>query len=199
MEDIRAAIAENITELRQGAKLTQSNLADALNYSDKAVSKWERAEAVPDITVLKQIADYFDVSVDYLLTRKHDKGEHPSNERAELKRKNHFIISALSVMLVWLLTMLAFTVLSLCGLSNQWSVFLIAVPVSFIVILVFNSIWGVRRMNFLIVSFLTWSILAAIHVLLLAYSKNNIWRLYLIGVPAQLIIILSGFIRFKKK
>lgn len=198
MEDIRAAIAENITELRQGAKLTQSNLADILNYSDKAVSKWERGEAVPDITVLKQIADYFDVKVDYLLTRKHDNSEHPNNERAVLKRKNHFIISALSVMLVWLLTMLGFTVLSLCGLSNQWSVFLIAVPVSFIVVLVFNSIWGVRRMNFLIVSLLTWSVLVTVHVLLFAYLGNNVWRLYLIGVPAQLIIILSGFIKFKK-
>ena len=59
MEDIKPIIAKNITALRQGAKLTQIELAERLNYSDKAVSKWERAESIPDITVLKTIADMF--------------------------------------------------------------------------------------------------------------------------------------------
>ncbi len=199
MEDIREAIAENITELRQTMKLTQSKLAEVLNYSDKAVSKWERSEAVPDVAVLKQIADYFGVSVDYLLTRKHDGTEIPSDRRARTKRKNHFIISSLAVMLVWFLTMIAFTVLTLCDVRHVWIVFLIALPISATVALVFNSIWGIGRMNFTIITVLAWSLMLCAHVIILAYSGRNLWQIYLVGIPAQLIIILSGFIKFKKK
>ena len=67
MEDIKPIIAKNITALRQGAKMTQIELAERLNYSDKSVSKWERAESLPDITVLKAIADMFEVPLDYLV------------------------------------------------------------------------------------------------------------------------------------
>ena len=199
MEDIRAAIAANITELRQTAGMTQSALAEKLNYSDKAISKWERAEAVPDVAVLKQIADYFGVSVDYLLTRKHGDDANPNKERIRAKRKNRVIISALSVMLVWFLAAVAFTVLSLCDTSFAWFAFVTATPVCVTVALVFNSIWGNKRLNFLIITFLLWTLIASVHVGLFAFGRNNIWQLYLIGVPAQLIIILSGFIKFKKK
>ena len=67
MEELKTVIAKNISELRRSAMMTQLDLAERLNYSDKAVSKWERAESVPDISVLKAIADIFGVSVDYLL------------------------------------------------------------------------------------------------------------------------------------
>lgn len=199
MENLREIIAQNITELRQQMKMTQSNLADVLNYSDKAVSKWERAEAIPDITVLKQIADYFDVSVDYLLKKKHDPSETPSDRNAKLKRKNHFIISTLAVMLVWFVSVLVFTVFVLFDVPHPWCAFLVALPTASIVALVFNSIWGIRRLNFFIISVLSWTAIAAAHVIALAYFGKNIWSLYLIGVPSQLIIILSGFIRFKKR
>ena len=74
MSDIKAIIAKNITALRQNHKMTQIELAEKLNYSDKAVSKWERGESVPDISVLKQIADLFGVTVDYLLGRQDIEG-----------------------------------------------------------------------------------------------------------------------------
>lgn len=67
MEDLKAVIAKNITELRKENKLTQLELAEKLNYSDKSVSKWERGESIPDVIVLKELADLFGVSVDYML------------------------------------------------------------------------------------------------------------------------------------
>ena len=77
MEDLREIIAKNICVLRTKEGMTQSRLAALLNYSDKAVSKWERAESMPDIAVLKQIADIFHVSVDYLLGRTNRKEPYP--------------------------------------------------------------------------------------------------------------------------
>ena len=60
MDELRVTIASNIIDLRTKAGMTQLELAEKLNYSDKSVSKWERAEATPDVFVLKNIGEIFD-------------------------------------------------------------------------------------------------------------------------------------------
>ena len=71
MDDLKSAFAKNVSDLRNINGMTQLELAEKLNYSDKAVSKWERGESIPDISVVMQIADIFGVSVDYLLSTEH--------------------------------------------------------------------------------------------------------------------------------
>ena len=85
MDEIKLIIARNITDLRRKNNMTQAELAEKLNYSDKAVSKWERGESLPDVTVLKCIADTFRVTVDYLLQPEH-------HEQEERMRKKNFLI-----------------------------------------------------------------------------------------------------------
>ena len=68
VEDLKPIIAKNIIDLRRTADITQAQLAEKLNYSDKAVSKWERGEAIPSVATLKEIADHFGVTVDYLIS-----------------------------------------------------------------------------------------------------------------------------------
>jgi len=91
VQDLKNVIAKNIIRLRQNAKMTQIELAERLSYSDKAISKWERAESMPDITVLKVIADLFEVPLDYLVT---EEPELPK-EKPVLpdKRHNHKVIT----------------------------------------------------------------------------------------------------------
>ena len=60
-------IGENIKRLRLSRKMTQEQLAEVLNISGAAVSKWERGDSFPDITMLFPIADYFGISVDELM------------------------------------------------------------------------------------------------------------------------------------
>lgn len=60
-------LGENIKRLRRDRQLTQEQLAEALDVSFQAVSKWENRAAYPDIELLPVIANYFDVSVDVLL------------------------------------------------------------------------------------------------------------------------------------
>lgn len=79
MEDLKNVLAENLIKYRKAANLTQAELAEKINYSDKAVSKWERAAGMPDVDVLKQIADLFGVTVDDMLTK--------SDKPARVKRK----------------------------------------------------------------------------------------------------------------
>ncbi|MBR4072259.1 MAG: helix-turn-helix transcriptional regulator [Clostridia bacterium] len=185
--ELKNIIAKNIAELRKANGLTQLALAEKLNYSDKAVSKWESGASIPDVVVLKEIADMFGVTVDSLLSEK------CSNKSVEPKRKRvHTIITLLSVMLVWLIGTLAFAFMGIAGIEkNLWLSFVWCVPVSFIVLLVFNSIWGRRRLNYLVISCLMWSLLAAVYLSALQY---NPWLLFVIGVPGQIIICLwSGF------
>lgn len=62
-------LAENIVTFRKNRGLTQAHLAEALNMTPAAVSKWETGAAVPDLDTLIALADYFRVSMDNLLGR----------------------------------------------------------------------------------------------------------------------------------
>ena len=187
MEEIKQIVAKNISELRVTAKMTQLELAEKLNYSDKAVSKWERAESLPDVITLKYMADLFGVTVDYLLN------EHPTDEKPAVNRRtknNHLFISLLSVAAVWLLGTCAYS-FGWIFETYLWMAFVVCVPVSAIVLLVFNSIWGRRIWNLYIISLLVWSILMAVFLGVTVYTKYNIWIIFIIGIPAQILISLS--------
>ena len=197
MEDIKAIIAENITLLRKGSGMTQIELAEKLNYSDKAISKWERGESVPDVSVLKQIADMYGVTVDYLITSGHsappDDKEIEARELAERKRKRvHGTITGMSVLLVWLIALTVFLAIDLPteGIYGHWLAFAYACPASAIVWLVFNSIWFSKRRNYLIISLLMWTLIFALHLTMLITCSVNLWQLYILCVPGQMIILL---------
>lgn len=199
MDDLRLIIAKNISELRRTAEMTQFELAERLNYSDKAVSKWERGESVPDIAVLKNIADIFSVTVDYLLEEAHAKKrfDKPQNK---IRLANRGFITGMSITLVWLIALLVFVTGDMFReqlLGFHRLVFLWAVPITFIVWLVLNSVWFNKRRNFLIISFLMWTSLAAIHVSLIALFDINVRFIYLLGIPGQIIILFWSFIRSK--
>ena len=200
MVDLKLIIAKNISTLRKERQMTQFELAEVLNYSDKAVSKWERGESVPDIIVLKQIADIFSVTVDYLLEEEHPKKK-SFGENFRVRLQNHGFITGMSIMLVWLLALFAFVICDMYRDAihfRHWFAFLYAVPITFIVWLIFNSIWFNKRRNFLIISLLMWSALASIYVSLIVLAGINVRLLLLLGVPGQIIILMWSRIQTKK-
>ncbi len=204
MEDIKLIIAQNIVSLRKKNDLTQAELAEKLNYSDKAISKWERAESTPDISVLKSIADMFGVTVDYLLREEHEDFEEPSGDSRdgiiEYIRRRRRVVTGMSVLLVWVIATALFVILDL-ALSHAWAEWLsfaYAVPASALVWLILNSIWDNRRLNYLIISLMMWSLLFAIHMSALC-GDLNFWQMYLLGIPGQVIICLWSIIGKGKK
>ncbi len=56
-----------IKELRKEKGLTQKEMGDKLNITDKAISKWERGLSFPDISMLNSLADFFEVDISELL------------------------------------------------------------------------------------------------------------------------------------
>ena len=199
MTDLKFIIAKNIVTLRQSAKLTQSDLAERLNYSDKAISKWERAESMPDITVLKTLADLFHVPLDYLVQ------EEPQLPRQEPqmpnnKKHNHRVITNLSILLVWFVATLTYVMIDVIvpQMKIHWLVFVYAVPVSMIVWLVFNAMWFSGRKNYPIISLLMWSLLLSVTLTLYACGIFA-WQLMLLGLPGQIIILMSSKLQYKKR
>ncbi len=189
MEYTKETVASNIALLRQTAGMTQADFAQKLNYTDKAISKWERAESIPDVFVLARIAELFGVTVDYLLTQHENAGaiEPPAPKR----RYNHTVLSFLSVMPIWLVA----TVIYVAGTpfidaDKIWLCFVAAVPASLIVLLVCNCLWGKVRTTYLLVSLLIWTVLTFVFLLLLVLSGTSYWLFFLIGIPCQAAVLL---------
>ncbi len=188
MEDLKLVFAQNLSALRKKKGWTQLGLAEKLNYSDKAVSKWERGESLPDVIILKQIADLFEVTVDYMLVREHET-QVPLSKR---KRRNRAMITGISAVTVWLIACILFFSLGFVETASpgSWLIFLAAVPVCCIVLLVFSALWWGKRWLFTTVSVLIWSILAFAFLLVFITLQLNIWLIFLIGIPAQIIVFL---------
>ena len=190
--DLKQVIAQNLAALRKEARLTQAELAEKINYTDKAVSKWERGESLPDIEILKAIADLFGVTVDYLV-----QAEHPSAKPAAQHTRiinNRIVITCLAVTCVWLIAIILNFSLGMRGFINTWWLFVGAVPVSFVVLLVFNSVWGKKKFTFMILTFLVWTTLAFFYIVFL---QNNLLFLFYTGIPLQVMIILWSRLRGK--
>ena len=198
MKELKFIIGKNINQLRTEKGITQQQLGEQLNYSDKTISKWERGESVPDITVLKNLADYFDVTLDYLVEEIHTlNGKKQEVIRKEYKR-NCYIITASSIFIVILVAILLFVILNMVlpGTGYPWLCYAYAVPAAVIVWLVFNSIWFNQRKNYMIVSILVWSLLVALYFTFLV-SGYRIWPVLLVGIPAQTIIFIWSKLRNK--
>jgi transcriptional regulator with XRE-family HTH domain len=197
MEELKLIIAKNIADLRKKNGMTQAEFAEKLNYSDKAISKWERGESVPDIATLKQIAEMFGVTIDYLLEEDHTKADALMDTLRRDRKRNNIIITLLSFMLVWLLATIIYVSLTyIPDVASPWHSYVYALPISLIVLLVFNCIWGKRKWTFVLVSLLVWTILAATFII--GFGDIN-WSVFLIGVPAQIIVLLWSHIRMRKK
>ncbi len=186
MSNIKENIAKNLTRLRKEYNLTQTELATKLNYTDKSVSKWEHGESLPPIETLKELADLYGVSLDYLLE---DNPEDYYKISLDDKKTttNKLIIALLSTSIVWFIATFLFVNLSIIQNVHYWILFVWAVPLSSIILLVFNLIWGKRTYTFILISILCWSVLASIYLMFLQY---NIWMIFIIGAPLQLATIL---------
>ena len=201
MTDLRDVVAKNISTLRQNSGMTQLTLAGRLNYSDKAISKWERGESFPDIFMLKSIADLFGVSVDYLLSEDHGDAPVVSADFKKMIKRSRAIISVLANMLVWLMATVAFVTIGLVNPTTafpSWLVFFYALPLSALVALVFNAIWGKHKFNYHIIALMSWFSLLAVYLSFLLLLGLNIWIIFLVGVPTQIIISLWSEINYPK-
>ncbi len=183
--DIKLIIAKNLIKYRKANNLTQTQLASKLNYSDKAISKWERGEGIPDINVLKQIADIYNIPIEALLHQE------TYAEKVQSFTKNKYVILVLSIILVWFIAMITYVLLEIIKPNTYPSFlcFIAAIPVSFIVALVLNSIWGSRIYNMILVSGINWGV-SVLLVTSLKQFSDHMWYLYFVSAIFEILTIL---------
>lgn len=194
MENVKEIIAKNLTELRKSHKLTQSALAEKLNYSDKAISRWEHAETLPDIETLCRICDIYGVSFEYLLCK--EQSDDIYVPRKERNTARQVTICLIAISTVWLLATVLFSSVGTLFDTYIWQLFIWAIPASLSVIFVCNKIWWKKRVCSAITSsFILWSAILSVYLQAISY---NLWLLFIVGVPIQAIILLATAIPQKR-
>ncbi len=200
-EKLKLQIGINIATHRKAAGLTQAGLAEKLNYSDKAVSKWERGESIPDVLTLMALAAQFGITVNDLLTDPDALPENPGtlekamtqvSEKALKRKANKNVIQALSSTLVWFVALFAFVVLSSFPSLKTYSclLFFIAIPANAIVLLSLRSAWHDFRWNKILISLIVWGSLLSIYMVIFTLYHYHFWKIFLLGIPGQIAIFL---------
>lgn len=179
MEDseIRENFAKNLLKLRKNKKWNQQEMADKLSYSDKAISKWENGDTIPDIYTMKRIADLFGISVDQLI----------SNEnvvRISNKKKNRALITLVSSGLCYLIATIVFFALKLNNIDKAYLSYLFATASASIVCIVFIRLWYKKVFVMIAIDTLVISIAFIIMIFM------NFYLAWVIILVASITIIL---------
>ena len=202
IENLKSIITSNLIKYRKQAGLTQAQLASKLGYSDKTVSKWEREEGVPDIYILKEIADLYGITVNDLISPAPKIGE-KIKEKANkfLTKRNKFLITLLAIGLVWFIAVTTSVILDLAIPNIEQvllgNIYVYALPISCIVAIVFNGIWGKKWINIILVSALIWTTTLSLFLSLRQYL-DKMGELFIIAIPLQILTILFFLIDSKK-
>ena len=188
MEDLKIVFASNLIRLRTDAGMTQAQLAEKLNYSDKSVSKWERGDALPDVLVVKAMADLFGVTVDFMLASHDEWVPKPTK-----KVVNTDVITAIAIIGIWTAAALLFIIFWMLD-QYLWIVFACALPVSLITLLVLNNVWGNRKYNMLTICALVVSLFGMMYLFFAEYKP---WQILLLLIPCLTIACLSFYVNRK--
>lgn len=197
VNELKSVIAQNLIKYRKENGLTQQELAEKLNYSDKSISKWERGEGVPDIYILKQIAELYNITVNDIIGM--EKIENNATPTIN-KNKNHVLITLMSIGLVWLVATITFAILKII-FPNTLTIsycYIYAIPISFIILYIFNRIWfKIKAINFTSVSLIFWFTIFSFYWTIKDFF-DNFSVLFFIGIPFQIIVIFWYLMDRKK-
>ncbi len=183
-KDLKSIVGQNIYYLRTVNQMTQYELGEKLNYSDKAISKWERGEGLPDLYVVQKLSTIFGVNADYIIS------EHSEQDKivdTKPVKSNRRIIANIAIIAILTVALMIFVSLAIAIHKYVWQVFIYAIPVVGIVTTVFSFVWAKGKGAFFSISAIIIGILLTIYFAVGNYSN---WMILIIGVPAEIILFL---------
>lgn len=189
-KEMRDTISKNLIYYRKKCGLTQAQLAEKLGYTDKAISKWERGEGVPDVFILKDLANIFGIQVSTLLD---EEIKSPKNI-VYTKRKS--VLFMWSVALVYAIATGLYVILSMIfpHENRLYLLFIYAIPSSAIVMLGLNKVWKIPVFSLICQTIVIWTSILSLY--LTFHNLLNILKdyyLFFAGIPLQALIILWYF------
>ena len=204
-EELKLCVGMNIARLRRELGMTQADLAERINYSDKAVSKWERGESLPDVLTLLNLAEQLGTDLNTLTgsapqtapktaAEPEPAPQTPAKAAVEKLKKRYpadkKVIQKLCTILVWVVALFLYMVLDAFGVKHLWMLAVVAVPANAIVLLSLRSAWRMYGWNRILISVIMWGSLAFIYLLLWLGFGVNVWKILLMGLLGQAAIIL---------
>lgn len=203
MEKLNEIVASNLIELRKKSGLTQQQLAQQLSYSDKTISKWELAQAIPSVDVLKEIADFYGVTVDYLI-KPNDTVSDINIKKDKIKLNNKIILILLANTVLILIATVIFVWTCIANKNGQqflgrdvhpyWQAFVWAATLCFgVSFILVRKEWKKQILPQLILSSLfVWVLITSFY---LTFLDQNVWYIFFVGIPVQIGIILLSRMR----
>lgn len=173
-------------------KLTQQDFAKIFNYSDKAVSRWERGDSLPDIDVLTQICEHYGVEFSWLIS------DNEKVVKAKGQTSTWYRIATVLLYVVSVFT-LATVIFVYCNLASNivlYQAFVWAVPLSFAIVTWCCHKWWSRGLSFAFSSATLWTLLGSAYI---QFWSVNIWVIFLLGIPIQLVIVLTFLMSLNKR
>lgn len=185
-EKLREYFARNLAHYRKALGLTQIELAERLNYSDKSISKWERGDGLPDLAVTAQIAEIFGLTVNDMIAEK--------PKRRLMTTRNKIIITLLSMGVAWLVATILFFICEIIfpSIKVWWLFYIYAIPISAIVGIVFSCIWWKKIHLFASVSTLIWSVALCV---MLTVPIPKIYLIFIVAAVLQILTLLWFLIK----
>lgn len=185
-------IVKNLITLRKEKGWTQAELSKKVNFSDKAISRWEKGEVVPDIETLDKLAKIYGKDITYFF-KEHINTE---NKKESLVFKyNQIIMSALCISIVWLIATVLFFYLNTIYHFLFWQAFVWAIPISMAIIIFFNKKLKNKVYVRIFGSIFIWTFLASLY---LQFLEQNLWLIFVIGVPIQALVLFASFLKQKE-
>lgn len=212
MKDVSKTLGQNIANLRKARGLTQGQLAERFNYTDKAISKWEHGDVCPDVNTLTELADFFGVTTDYMIHYHAEEAimEDHSKDPAAIRR-NRIIMTALVSVFFWTLAAVIFSGYAVTHVSVEGNkayqlgsiAFAWAVPLTLFTIWVYNKRYGKPKVRLPLLIALSWASALAFYLTYgLAADAWELWFIWLTALPltvAFLIVHISRYNVHSKK
>lgn len=182
-------VAENIAYYRKKMNLTQFELAEKLNYSDKSISKWERAEGIPTVVVLKEICDFFGITLNDITN--------PKKVKINYKMKKRGLIAYFYASIAFVVAIILYGIFNLIGINfAAWKLIIYAIPIASLVLFIFSIIWNQRIETYLYLSSFIWTLALSFYV---SISIPNKYMIFIIAIPVHLFLLyLIRLIYFSK-
>ena len=191
MENVKEIVSQNLLRLRKENNLTQAELARRINYSDKAISRWEAGEVVPDLETIYALSEVFDVPVSYITESRSKEGANDGRKVIGQKILSQIFLCCE----IWLIVTVLFVYLKISRHTNLWQLFVWGVPCSMLVLWLYNRKERTNVLLFIYSTIFIWSFTTCIYLHLI---ESNPWYMFFIGLPAQGLLVIRYLFNYKQ-
>ena len=184
MNDIREIVSSNLIKIRKQNNLTQVDLANKINYSDNAISRWEKGEVLPSLEILQTLSLIYGVPLSYFIEEHEDEQTKIYNSK---KRSLYFAIMSSAILSILSISVLLFLLLHNYTGKYYYNCFVWTAPIIAFIVKKTIKVCYNDKLSLLTSSIFAWTTITAVYF---QWFSLNIWPIFLIGMPVQITLIL---------